>query len=162
MIHNLKIKPQHYLAGVVLLLFSCRQQEPLAVAQIKTAEEPKNTFLYISSFSDFPSEIEGCSCYFSNDSIDFKDSRYIYVNSTQISFLKVKGTLTKFTEVSHTDIDSLNSMAKYKSDAYEMTIEVKDKGKSGGETSLKAGTIKLTDTKSGQTLEKTFYGECGC
>jgi hypothetical protein len=58
-------------------------------------------------------------------------------------------------------VDTENTVAKYKSDKYEMTIEVKDGGKNGDETWLRTGTIKLTD-KKGKTLTKTFYGECGC
>jgi hypothetical protein len=79
----------------------------------------------------------------------------------QTSFLKVNGVLTKFDQTDFKKIDSLNIIAKYKGDSYEMIIESKDGIQKGYETALKTGTIKLTD-KNGKTIIKTFYGECGC
>jgi len=58
-------------------------------------------------------------------------------------------------------LNKQNIVAKFKSDNYEMTIEVVDVKQSGEETSLKKGTIKLTN-KKGKTITKNFYGECGC
>lgn len=116
----------------------------------------------LDTFSIFPPEIEGCSCYFSNDSTEFKKGEYIYMNDYfQLSFLKINGELIKFTQTDYKEIDSLNVVAKYKGDKYEMIIETKDGIQNGDETWLKTGTIKLTDQK-GQTITKSFYGECGC
>ena len=121
-----------------------------------------NQVLTIDTFATFPPEIDGCSCYFANDSTEFKKGEYIYMNDfAQTSFLKINGLLTKFTQIDFKDIDSLNVKAKYKSDNFEMSIEVKDGPQNGDETMLKTGTIKLTH-KNGQTITRTFYGECGC
>jgi hypothetical protein len=118
--------------------------------------------LTIDTFSTFPPEIDGCSCYFSNDSTEFKKGEYIYMNDfAQTSFLKINGTLTKFTQTDFQKAGTTRTIAKAKSDRYEMTIEVKDGLQSGDETSLKSGTITLTD-KNGKTMRRTFYGECGC
>ena len=118
--------------------------------------------LTIDTFSTFPPEIDGCSCYFSNDSTEFKKGEYIYVNDyAQTSFLKINGVLTKFTQTDFKKIDSISVKAKYKSDNYEMTIESKDGIQNGEETWLKTGIIKLTN-KKGKTVTKKFFGECGC
>ena len=117
--------------------------------------------LSIDSFTTFSPEINGCSCYFSNDSTEFKNKKYIYANDfAQTSFLKINGVMTKFKQ---TDFQSDNgkTLAKYKSDGYEMTIEVKYRKQNGDETWLRTGTIKLID-KNGNTLTKKFYGECSC
>ncbi len=128
---------------------------------VDTFTRAENEFT-IDTFSTFPPEIDGCSCYFSNDSTEFKKGEYIYMNDyAQTSFLKVNGVLTKFAQTDFKEIDSLNVIAKYKSDNYEMTIESKDGIQNGDETWLKTGVIKLTD-KKGKTITKTFYGECGC
>ena len=122
-------------------------------------EESKLT---IDTFSTFPPEIDGCSCYFSNDSTEFKKGQYIYMNDyAQTSFLKINGVLTKFTQKSFEQIDSTTVIAKSTSDNYDLTIEVKDGIQNGDETWLKSGTISLTD-KNGKTISKIFYGECGC
>jgi hypothetical protein len=118
--------------------------------------------LTVETFSTFPPEINGCSCYFSNDSIEFKKGEYIYVNDyAETSFLKINGILTKFTLTDFKKIDATKTIAKAKNDNYEMTIEVSEEIRNGDETWLKTGTIKLTD-KNGETVTKVFYGECGC
>jgi hypothetical protein len=116
----------------------------------------------IDTFSTFPPEIDGCSCYFSNDSSEFNKGKYIYINDyAQTSFLKINGVLTRFTQTYIKEIDSLSTIANYIGDIYNMTIELKDGIQNGDETWLKSGTINVTDI-SGNTITKTFYGECGC
>ena len=121
-----------------------------------------NLTLTIDTFSEFPPEIDGCSCYFSNNSGELASHKYIYANDfAQTSFMKINGVLTKFTQVSLKKIDNKNTIAKYKSSKFEITLEIKDGKKNGEETMLKTGTITLTD-KQGNSIKKIFYGECGC
>ena len=159
--------------AILILLFACGQQNKPNKNAEQTDDIPRNDQesdnvetssreITIDTFSAFPPEIDGCSCYFSNDSIEFKKRHYIYMNNyAETSFLKINGNLTKFTQTNFKQIHSLNTIARYKSDNYEMTIESKNGIQNGDETSLETGTIKLTD-KNGKTIRKTFYGECGC
>ena len=118
--------------------------------------------LSIDTFSTFPPEIEGCACYFSNNETDFKNDLYIYMNDhAQLSFLTINGVLTKFIQTEYKKIDSLNTVEKFRSDDYEITIHTIYGEQNGDETSLYSGTIELTD-KKGKTIKKSFYGECGC
>ncbi len=152
-----------FLTAITLtFLIACRQGN--SNKNVTQSEKIKfdDQALTIDNFSTFPPEIDGCSCYFSNDSTEFKKGEYVYMNDyAQTSFLKINGILTKFTQTDFKEIDSLRVKAKYKSDNYEMTIDTKDGIQNGDETWLKTGTIKLTD-KKGKTVTKTFYGECGC
>lgn len=79
----------------------------------------------------------------------------------EISFMKINGILTKFKQTEFKKVSKSTIIAKFKSDKYEITIEVVDGKQSGEETTLKTGTIKVTD-KNGKTGTKNFYGECGC
>jgi hypothetical protein len=143
-------------------LFACGQSNSNKSVSLSENIKSDDQALTIDTFSTFPPEIDGCSCYFSNDSTEFKKGQYVYMNDyAQTSFLKINGVLTKFTQTDYKEIDSLNVKAKFKSDYYEMTIESKDGIRNGDETWLKTGTIKLKD-KNGKTITKTFYGECGC
>jgi catabolite regulation protein CreA len=157
-----KFLPTFLTAVTLTFLFACGQNNSnknISQADNLTTD---NQVLTIDTFSTFPPEIDGCSCYFSNDSTEFIKGEYIYMNDyAQTSFLKINGVLTKFAQTDFKEIDSLNVIAKYKSDKYQMTIESKDGIQNGDETWLKTGTIKLTD-KNGKTIKKTFYGECGC
>ncbi len=157
-----KFLPTFLTAITLTFLFACGQNNSnknISQADNLTTDDQ---VLTIDTFSTFPPEIDGCSCYFSNDSTEFRKSEYIYINDyAQTSFLKISGVLTKFTQTDFKEIDSLNVKAEYKSDNYEMLIESKDSIQNGDETWLKTGTITLTD-KKGKTITKTFYGECGC
>jgi hypothetical protein len=118
--------------------------------------------LTLDTFSTFPPEIDGCACYFCNDSLEFEKRLYIYANDyAQTSFLKINGVMTKFVQIDFKELSTTTTIAKAISDQYEMTIECIDGIQSGDETWINTGTIKLTD-KKGRTLTKTFYGECGC
>jgi hypothetical protein len=162
MVIKSKLLPTLLTAVMLTFLFACGQSNSNKSVTQTDNIKPDELTLTIDTFSTFPPEIDGCSCYFSNDSTEFKKSEYIYMNDyAQTSFLKISGVLTKFTQTDFKEIDSLNVKAKYKSDNYEMTIESKDGIQNGDETWLKTGTIKLTD-KKGKTITKTFYGECGC
>lgn len=129
----------------------------IQAGDIKNAKET----ITMETFSDFPPEIIGCSCYFSNDSIEFKQGEYIYMKDfSQTSFLKINGVLTKFTQT-ELNINGATTIAKAKSDQFEMTIEINDGAPSDYEVSQKTGVIKLSDQK-GNSITKTFFGECGC
>jgi hypothetical protein len=83
----------------------------------------------IDTFSVIPPEIDGCSCYFSCNSKDFKKRAYIYMNDfAQTSFLEINGKLTKFTQTDFKIIDRNTTEAKAVSNDYELIVKVK-KGK---------------------------------
>jgi hypothetical protein len=145
---------------VLLFGYWLNSSHPNALA---TGSQVRNELiLSIDTFSAFPPEIDGCSCYFSNDSTEFKQRKYIYMNDNgQTSFLKINGALTKFTQTSFKEIDKTTTLFTSKSDKYDMTIKIISGAKSGDESSLMSGTIKLMD-QTGKTITKTFFGECGC
>jgi hypothetical protein len=152
-----------FLTSVTLtFLFACGQSSTNKSVTQTDNINPNEEVLTIDTFSTFPPEIDGCSCYFSNDSTEFNKNEYIYMNDfAQTSFLNINGVLTKFTQTDFKEVSKTISIAKAKSDKYEMTIEVIDGKQSGDETALKSGRIKLTG-KNGETITRTFYGECGC
>ncbi len=118
--------------------------------------------LNIESFSELPDEIDGCSCYFSNDSNDFKSEKYIYVNDfADISFMKINGEMVKFKLTKYSKIDSLTSEAHATEGEYELTLRITKGIETGEETQLQTGTLILK-TKQGKKIVKSFYGECGC
>lgn len=158
-----KFKPTVLLVITLTLMFACRQKPKMVINDMPTITNSEQVAtLKIDTFSTFPPEIDGCSCYFSNNPLEFEEGKYIYANDFgDISFLKINGVLTKFKQTEFKKVSKSTIIAKFKSDSYEMTIEVVDGKQSGEETTLKTGTIKVTD-KNGKTITKNFYGECGC
>ncbi|OMQ08467.1 hypothetical protein [[Flexibacter] sp. ATCC 35103] len=156
-----KLIPISLILAIMIFVSCQRNNLNNNPSQAKNTKINKREFS-IDTFSTFPPEINGCSCYFSNDSIEFKKGGYIYIEDFEgTSFLKINGTLTKFILTDAKEIDSLTTLSKYKSKSLNMTLEIKDGKQSGDETSLKTGKITITD-KKGKIITKTFYGECGC
>ena len=151
------------LFGILILnLFSCGQKEKNERLMNTDKNEETPVTLSIDTVSDFPPEISGCSCYFSNDSIEFKKEIYIYMNDfAQTSFLKINGKLTKFIQTEFKEITEIKTISIAKSSDYEITVEINNGTKYGYETSIHSGSIKLTD-KKGNTITREFYGLCGC
>lgn len=140
------------LSILLISLFACKQK-----LNDKQSIEVKQ--LTIDTFSTIPPEIEGCSCTFSNDSIEYKNDKYIYANNfANLAFVKINGVMTKFETYSK---EGNSKIKKYTNDNYEMTIQIENSKPAGYESSEMSGQIKLSD-KKGYTLTKKFYGICGC
>lgn len=117
--------------------------------------------ILIDTFSTFPPEIDGCSCYFSNNENEFKSNVHIYVDDYQdASFININGVLTKFKLVDSKQVSEKHLIKKYNNKDFELTIDIKQIGQID-ETWLQKGTLKLT-RKGGKTITKDIYGECGC
>jgi hypothetical protein len=139
---------------------NCVQQSIKDIKNNTTIQADKE--LIIDSFFEFPSEIDGCSCYFSNDSNEFKSGKYIYVNDfADVSFLKINGKIVKFNQTKYSKIDSLTTKVEAIEEDYKLFMTIIKGKETGEETQLQTGTIIL-QSKEGKKIVKTFYGECGC
>lgn len=151
--------------SAVVLCCSCGQSNTGKTAAMDSTTKVKTeetAAITIDTFSTFPPEIDGCSCYFSADSAAFNQKSYLYVSDfDKISFVKINGVLTKFQQTETRKISETKSVVNARSDSYELTIEITEGKQSGDETSLKTGVLTIKD-KTGKTFTKTFYGECGC
>jgi hypothetical protein len=143
------------------ILIGCEGSDS-ANSTLQNGEMPASeVVMTIDTFSTFPPEIDGCSCYFSVDSSDFTKDHYIYMSDAETAILKINGILTKFTETERKEPDSTTAIVKLKASDYELTVQTKEEIQNGEETWLKTGSIKLSH-KSGKTIIKPLYGECGC
>jgi hypothetical protein len=121
--------------------------------------------LNIDTFTEIPQDIAGCSCYYSNDSTEFVQSKYIYVSDfNELSYVKINGKLLQFkqTKLNRKNDGTLEITARHNN--YEMFITVKNisgEGEQEEERSREAGTLTIKDDK-GNSVSKSFYGMCGC
>jgi hypothetical protein len=105
----------------------------------------------LTKINGFPEEIEGCSCYFSENKEDFNNKKFIYLDQhySGFAFISIDGKLIQI------DLEKEN-----KGD-YSVEIEFDKEFQNGDETYWKKGTIKVK-LKDGTILSKKFVGECGC
>ena len=151
---------------LLAITISCKkaeinQENIIEKVIISTTKKVVEKKISLENFSTFPPEIDGCSCYFSKNSIDFAKEQYIFANDfAETSFLKINGKFIKFTQISKIDMKTYEKI-KYQSEEYEMNLELKQGKQNGDETTLQSGKLNVKD-KNGNETETEFYGECGC
>lgn len=116
----------------------------------------------LSPFVDFPSEIYGCSCYYSYNEDAFAKRNYIYIDNYEKSaFIIHNGVKTKFS-LSTTESPAEDEVIQVWTNTSGLTLrlELLDVGQVD-ETYQKSGTLKLSSSE--EIMFKTeIYGECGC
>ncbi|MBL8208673.1 MAG: hypothetical protein JNM09_30860 [Blastocatellia bacterium] len=135
------------------------------IAENKAVTTPANTTplaaaISIETFTEFPPEIDGCSCYLSANKSDFDAQKYIYADNYQdTGFMKINGAMVKFEKVDEKEVSRDHWIKKFDSKEYAIVLDITKSGKVG--PFLQKGTISLT-RKKGETIIKDFTGECGC
>lgn len=99
----------------------------------------------------FPKGVTGCSCYFAQTEQDFRNNKFIYLDSyyEDPAFISIDGKII--------EIDP----SKRKDEDYKVQIQFDREEQNGEETSWKTGVLKV-ELKDGTILESKFVGECGC
>jgi hypothetical protein len=129
--------------------------ENAIINRIDSLKNPEQQLKFINpkltSIDGFPDEIDGCSCYFSKDSLDFKNRKYLYLDNyySGTAFVKINNEIIKI------DLED-----KTKSD-FEVEIIFETDEKTSPEVWWKTGKIKVI-MPDGQILTESFVGECGC
>ena len=124
----------------------------------------KNDEMVIGTFQEFPPEIEGCACYFSNNEKEFQMEKYICVddyfknayviiNDKKIKFKSVEASVSVKGKYKHWT-------KTFKSEKHQMIIEMLQTGEID-ETQQQKGTITIK-SNDGNQVKIPFVGECGC
>ena len=115
----------------------------------------------LTSFTEFPEEIEGCSCYFSLTKNAFLDHQFIYAGKMQdsVGYIKKHGDwvrLKQFPVENETDSLYINA----ENDSLQIRIYgIKDSA--AYETTQYKGDI-IIDSNGKEIFSGGVYGECGC
>ncbi len=145
---------------ICLLLSSCWHMNA------PTEDKPEVQPITIQNFSKYPSNIEGCACYFANNEkfllaqqyifvANYDSTAYMTINNKQIKF-KLESTGREpntFGDHDHKEV--------YNSGNFTIEVDIKYKKSTDSEVWIDEGTITIT-RKGGQMLVTKFYGKCGC
>ncbi|MBS1979279.1 MAG: hypothetical protein JST46_18055 [Bacteroidetes bacterium] len=159
---------------ILIFLWSCGQKTPKQESPLTDSvtadkavnnESPK-TKIILDSFTNIPDEIQGCSCFYSESEDKHLKNEYFFVAGfDSTAFISIDNKLLKLKLVStgrepntfgdndHTDI--------YKTDDYQITLDIKYLKQEGDEGWLNTGTITI-QSKDGLKEIIKFYGGCGC
>jgi len=147
-------------AGFVFIT-SCSDPKSKKPEETSTAAE-----LSLDDINGLLSEIDGCSCYFSETEEKFKNKQFVFATDLDSTgFIAVENKLVKLKQISTTrepDTFGTNDHVDvYSSENYKVTVSIKYKHSNGDETWWNEGTLTI-ETKDGQKVIKKFVGECGC
>ncbi|MFD2828241.1 hypothetical protein ACFSYG_17310 [Leeuwenhoekiella polynyae] len=105
--------------------------------------------LKLSTIEGFPSEIMGCSCYYATSEENFKNQRFIYLDSYEATpaFISIADTLVPVDPKSNT--------------YYKVEFDIEKEVQLDQELFHREGTLKVT-AADGSIYTTPIYGECGC
>lgn len=155
-----------FYAAVVLMAAACKKEttavateNPPLVETRDSLASPQQTALLVQSFG-FPSEVDGCSCYFATDKENFNNEKYIYVDDYgNNAFLHLNGKQVKI-KMEEGDFDPEHFTKTISNEDYTVTLSGK-KLKEVEELMVFEGDITIKST-NGATYTSSVYGECGC
>lgn len=147
---------------LVLALFSCKQPPQEQMQSETGASAYDSTAFSLDSFTGFPEEVRGCSCYFGLDSAAFAQGRYEFVSDFgETAFVSINGEMKKFTRISHGEVDSVTMESRYEHADFWLSVELTDGPALDYELSRKTGKLTLGN-KNGKEIGVDLFGVCGC
>lgn len=160
--------------GISLLVFSCKKENE----NNSKIEQSDSTTLYKDTITKakqdsvtgaenrldkfgFPSEVEGCSCYFSESKNDFQNEKFVYVDDYgNNAYIKIDGKLIKI-PMEEGDFDPSNFNKSIENADYRINMTGK-KINELDETMMFEGKMTVENKKTGKKFTTPIYGECGC
>lgn len=144
-------------------LTSCAKKETVHSGNQsdKTVSSSEKESAFRLDAFNFPEEIQGCSCYFAQNTADFEAGKYIFADDMgKNTYLKIDGKMIKIPKTDDT-IDPSTISKHIENNALEITLKGK-KIKGEEEAMLYEGSLTVKDKKSGKVFQSPIYGECGC
>ena len=152
-----------------MMIISCKKENPVSdnstptetmkVDSVSSKILQTSDDLNLQTFG-FPPEIDGCSCYFSKNKVDFENEKYIYIDDYgKNAFIKMNNKLQKIS-IKDDDFDPENFQKEFKNEELSIKISGK-KVKELEEVMMFEGSMEVT-LKNGKKSTVQIYGECGC
>lgn len=155
----IRMRKEYFIKGIIIFLSVLCNFQIQAQDIIKSEQKIDNSNeIHLESFSDFPKEIDGCSCYFSISQLDLKNGLYILVNDlANLAFVKIEEKMIRFELLNH---DENSNIYHYIYNDYKMEVEIIERKEVVDEIVLIKG--KITLKAEGKEAKQEFIGECGC
>ncbi len=145
---------------IIICLFIALCTPKMQAQDFFLIEQKKDTAnnICIEIFSDFPSEISGCSCFFSKSYEDLKSDRYIFINDfAALAFVKIEGEIIRFELQNY---DEIKNIYHYTHGKDIMKVEVIKKETNEDMEVVMQGIITINTAKG--YVKQEFIGQCGC
>ena len=119
-----------------------------------------NSGIKLESFP-MPAEVEGCSCYFSENKEQFGNEKYVYVDDYgKNAYFKLDQEMIKI-PIKEDGFEPANFSKNFENADYKVSI-TGTKIDEMDETMMFQGKMTVENIKSGEITSTPIYGECGC
>ena len=119
-----------------------------------------NSGIKLESFP-MPAEVEGCSCYFSENKEQFGNEKYVFVDDYgKNAYFKLDQKMIKI-PINEDGFEPANFSKNFENADYKVSITGK-KIDEMDETMMFQGKMTVENIKSGEITSTPIYGECGC
>ncbi|MDJ1502318.1 hypothetical protein [Xanthocytophaga agilis] len=113
----------------------------------------------LSFFDKIPAEIDGCGHYYTYGSLDYQNSKYVFVTNLQgLAFIRINGRQISLKQTN----DKYAKVSIYKGGGYTVVEETKTVRQTGDEVWLSRGTLKVIRHSDKQEILIWIHGEGGC
>ena len=122
-----------------------------------------NSLKLLENFTELPSNLDGCTCAYSETEEKYKKNEFLFVSNTDSTgYISIQNKLIKLTlENTILKKNNKNYIDIYSNDQYKVSLNIRYLKSTGEETYMNVGTIIIEDI--GMVKEsKEFVGECGC
>ena len=109
---------------IIIIVFSVLYNNQIQAQEVLNNENRRDSAktIQLESFSDFPNEIDGCSCCFSKSQEEYKKKMYVFVNDFAVlAFVKIDGKLIRFELQNH---DENSNIYYYIHNDDKMKVEI--------------------------------------
>ena len=108
-----------------------------------------------------PAEVEGCSCYFSENKEQFGNEKYVFVDDYgKYAYFKLDQEMIKI-PIKEDGFEPANFSKNFENADYKVSITGK-KIDEMDETMMFQGLMTVENIKTGKKATSPIYGECGC
>ena len=108
-----------------------------------------------------PAEVEGCSCYFSENKEQFDNEKYVFVDDYgKYAYFKLDQKMIKI-PIKEDGFEPANFSKNFENADYKVSI-TGTKIDEMDETMMFQGKMTVENIKSGEITSTPIYGECGC
>lgn len=137
-----------------------RSESEKSQSELQEVESPEQIQqVTLEAFSEFPPEIDGCSCYFSGNKEAFKQGNYLFMsNFDKLAFIKIDDELIRFELLEEKD-EPYNTIWQDEKGRI-MVLETVEMGQMD-ETWQYEGVLTLMKDNT-PIYKRTIIGECGC
>lgn len=165
----------------IILLTACESTAPAAAGE-ETVEDPAETetrvgesirieelpeeappMFTVGTLTDWPSEVEGCTCSFPVDGDGGKGYLLAFTWDSSPAVMMINGE-RQVMQGGEDQQDGSEETATYKfrNERFRLTVRINNEKRSGDEVWAYTGTVTVADTRTGHEQTLPLQGECGC